>query len=297
MSIQQLDQILTAASGGGPDFRDDPHVARADFGTMLAGLPTPEGIDSSSHELGGVPGLRVRPEGITGPAAVLYLHGGAYLAGTAHNYIGVIGSLALALDRPVHAVDYRLAPEAPYPAAVDDAVKAYHALVEEVGDASRIAVVGDSAGGGLTLALLLALREAGSPLPATAVLLSPWTDLTGSGESMITHAAQDPILTPAGLMNAAHHYLNGADATAPTASPVFADFSELPPIHIHVGSREVLLDDAVRVADRSGATLTVWDGMVHDWCLFWFALDEAREVIEKTATTVRLATLESSNVK
>jgi len=296
MSTQQLDQILAAASGGGPDFRDDPYVAREDFRKMLAELPTPKGIISARHELGGVPGLRIRPENVSGPATVLYLHGGAYIAGSASEYIGVIGSLALALRRPVHAVDYRLAPEAPYPAAIEDAVKAYHDLVEETGDPSRIAVVGDSAGGGLTLALLLALRQEGSPLPATAILLSPWTDLTGSGESMITHADQDPILNPDGLMNAARHYLNGADAADSTASPVFADFSDLPPIHVHVGSREILLDDAIRVADHSDATLTVWEGMVHDWCLFWFALDEAREVIEKTAETIRIATLENTNV-
>jgi epsilon-lactone hydrolase len=296
MSTEQLRQILAGAEGG-PNFLDDPLVARADFDNMLASLPTPEGIIATPHDLAGVPGLRIAPvDAEATEPALLYLHGGAFVGGSAQGYIGVLTTLAQEMGRPVHAIDYRLVPEATFPAPVDDAVIAFKALAEEVGGASRLAVAGDSAGGGLALALMVALRDAGDPLPATAVLLSPWTDMTCSGSSMTTHVDEDPVLTPEGSANAARNYLNGADPKTPTASPLFADFTALPSFHVHVGSREILLDDSTQLARHDSAHVKVWDGMVHDWCLFWFALDEAREVLKETAAAVLDAIKEKEHV-
>ncbi|MFI9629465.1 alpha/beta hydrolase [Streptomyces sp. NPDC052042] len=288
MSVQQLGALLTAAaeSGGStPDFSDPPEKAREDFAAFLGGLPIPDGIRVTPHEVAGVPGLRVAPEGGSDAVAALYLHGGAYIAGDPEGYLGIIGGIAKASGFAVFAPDYTLAPAKLFPGAVEEALTVYHALVDEVG-AARLTIVGDSAGGGLVLAVLLAARDAGVAQPAAAVALSPWADLTCSGASATERADRDPLLSKQQLLDAAKVYLGDADPREPLASPVFADLSGLAPLTVHVGTEEVLYDDAVRVAEASGGTLRIWEGMVHDWALFWFAVDESAEVLAAVGATV-----------
>ena len=212
--------------------------------------------------------------------AVLYLHGGWYVFGSAATYRELIGRLSLATGMWVLAPDYRLAPEHPFPAAVDDAVAAYRWLLGIGIEPGRIVIAGDSAGGGLAMATLVALSDAGDQLPAAAVLLSPAIDLTCSGDSYTSRATSDPLFTREQVVTLVAHYLAGADPTSPLASPIYADLAGLPPLLVHVGSDEVLLDDSTRLAERARAAgvevdLKVWDGMWHGFQRF-----AGREVVE-----------------
>jgi monoterpene epsilon-lactone hydrolase len=205
-----------------------------------------------------------------GKQAVMYLHGGCYIFGSAATHRDLIGRLSLATGMWVLAPDYRLAPEHPFPAAVDDALAAYRWLLGTGIEAGRIVIAGDSAGGGLALATLLALRDEGDPLPAAGVLLSPVTDLTCSSDSYASRAASDPFFTRQQMVTLVAHYLAGADPASVLASPIYADLTGLPPLLVHVGSDEVLLDDATRLAERARSAgvevdLRVWDGMWHDF--------------------------------
>jgi acetyl esterase/lipase len=192
----------------------------------------------------------------------------------------------------VISVDYRLAPENPYPAALDDAVAVYRAVLEQT-PAAQIAVSGESAGGGLAAALLLRLREAGLPLPAASVALSPWVDLTLTGQSMTSKASVDPsVLTPQGLRMRVPDYLGGADPRTPFISPVFADLTGLPPMLIQVGSHEILLDDAVRLASAAAAhdvevTLQVTPEVPHVFQAFAAVLDEGTTALASAGTFLR----------
>ncbi len=208
-----------------------------------------------------------------GEQAVVYLHGGAYVIGSAATYRELIGRLSMAAGMWVLAPDYRLAPEHPFPAAVDDALAAYRWLLGTGIEPARIVIAGDSAGGGLALATLLALRDAGDRLPTAAVLLSPWTDLTCPGDSYASRAESDPLLTREVMVTMAAHYLAGADPKSVLASPIYADLKGLPPLLVHLGSDEVLLDDSTRLAERARVAgvdveLRVWDGMWHDFQRF-----------------------------
>jgi epsilon-lactone hydrolase len=248
--------------------------------------PPPEGVRVEEGALGGRPAEWLRPvDGLRG-GVVLYLHGGGYCIGSLGTHRGVAGRIALATGATVVTLDYRLAPEDPFPAAIADATAAYEEL-RGLGHAPEAtAIAGDSAGGGLTVATLLALRGAGAPLPAAAACLSPWVDLTQSAPSYATLAAGDPLVSREGLDTMAAAYLGGASARDPLASPLFADdLGGLPPIRIDVGEREILLDDSVRLAERivaSGgeATLARWAEMIHVFQIFAGALDpEASESV------------------
>ncbi|WP_349828872.1 alpha/beta hydrolase [Brevibacterium litoralis] len=222
---------------------------------------------------------------------LLYLHGGGYTLGSPTAYAQLAAGLARSAGTACFSVDYRLAPEAPYPAGIDDAVAAYRGLLAEHAPES-ILVGGDSAGGGLTLALLLTLLHEGLPMPAGAVLLSPWTDLTFTGASMRTKAEDDPTLTEEGLRVAAAHYAGDTPPNGPRISPVFADLTGLPPLLIEVGEAEILLSDSTRVAANAAeaavdVTLHAWPGMIHDWPAFSFALSEGREAIAEVGTWAR----------
>jgi acetyl esterase/lipase len=175
---------------------------------------------------------------------------------------------------------------------VDDAVKAYRWLLKQGVDPARVVIAGDSAGGGLTAATLVALRDGGDPLPAAGVLMSPWLDMEGSGESMTSKAAVDPIIQWEFLRIAAGHYMAGGDARAPLASPIYADLTGLPPLLIQVGGRETLLDDSTRLAERAKVagvevTLDVWDEMIHVWQLFAPLLPEGQQAIEQIGAWAR----------
>ena len=242
---------------------------------------------------GGVPAEWIVAKGAATDAAVLYLHGGGYVIGSPRSHRHLAGAIARAAGVACLSPDYRLAPEHPFPAAVDDALAAYRWLLETRRIAARrIVVAGDSAGGGLTVALLLAARQAGLSLPGGAVCISPWTDMTASGKSYETKAAADPMVTRAGLEEMKQAYVGGGDPRAPLASPLLADLRGLPPLLIHVGSEEVLLDDAVGLADRARAagveaTLEVWEPMIHVWHWFLPWLDEAQAAVEKIGGFVR----------
>lgn len=290
MSVEQLQQILSVAPAG-PDFANEPHVAREAFDAMLASLPVPDDIAVTESSLGGVPVLRATvPESRAG-RILLYVHGGAYVSGTARGYLGLSVNLARAAGAELVSVNYRLAPESQFPSAVDDAVAVYRALLSEVRPGA-IVVAGDSAGGGLTAALLLAARDASLEQPSCAVLLSPWADLSCVAPSMSERAERDPLLSQAGLANSAAAYLGAQDPGHPLASPVNGHFEGIAPLYIHVGSEEILHDDAVRLAERvretgGSAEIKVWEGMIHDWSLFWFAgLEEATALIAEAGDSM-----------
>jgi epsilon-lactone hydrolase len=231
----------------------------------------PTGVSGTPVDVDGTPAEWIADEDADEDAVVLYLHGGGYVAGSIDSHRNLTGHLARAMRCRVLALDYRLAPEHPHPAAVEDATKAYRWLLAHGYDNRRIMISGDSAGGGLTVATLVALRDAGDPLPATAVAISPWVDMEGLGDSVTTRADADPMVTGGALKNIADLFLGpDGDAHDPLAAPLHADLSGLPPLLIHVGDAEVLLDDSTRLASRAEAagvdvTLEVWPEMVHVW--------------------------------
>lgn len=259
------------------------------------------------------PGWRIRPENgvaLKGewiePIApdhsartrcILYFHGGAYIAMSARTHRAITSRLAAWSDAALFALDYRLAPEHPFPAALDDALAAYRALIAAGTAASRIVIAGDSAGGGLALALLLVLRDANESQPAAAVLFSPCTDLAATGNSITDNSAADPMFFGPWVAAVMQHYLADTPATCPLVSPVYADLTGLPPLLIQVGDSEVPLDDSRRVHDnaiRAGvaATLQVWNGVPHGWQVFAPILPEARAALRAAAAfiSVRLST-------
>ena len=289
-----LAQLIAALRAGDLDFAAPPEQTRASFEATLATIPVAPDLTFTADTLAGLPTLRIGSPRAVEDAALLYLHGGAYVAGSAQGYRGLAGEIARAAGVTGYAVDYRLAPEAPFPAAVNDSVAAYQALLARGLPAQRIVLAGDSAGGGLVAATLVALRDAGIALPAAAVLISPWADLTGTAGSLATKAAADPSLTPHGLQAGAAHYLGAAPANHPLASPVFADFTGLPPLLIQVGSAEILLDDAIHLAGAAGAAnvsirLEIWPDMPHVWHAFHFMLDGGRQAIAGAGDFLRNA--------
>ena len=234
----------------------------------------------------------LRPPGAVAGRVVLYLHGGGYVIGSPRSHRHLAAAIAAASQATGLLLDYRLAPEHPFPAAVEDATAAYRWLLEQGIAPGHVVVAGDSAGGGLTVAMLVALRDAGVPQPAGGVCISPWTDLTCSGASYRTRAQSDPIVTRPAIDSMAEAYLGATSPRTPLASPLFADLRGLPPLLIQVGSDEVLLDDAVQLANRAkaadvDATLEVWDRMIHVWHWFLPMLDEAPAAIDAIGRFVR----------
>lgn len=289
-----LEPLVAGLRQGGPDFADDPAKARADFEATLAMVPVAEDIDFTQAELGGVPTLIATCPGADAGGALIYLHGGAYIAGSAGGYRALAAELARAGGLTAYSVDYRLAPEAPFPAAIEDSCAVYRALLARGIAPEKIVLAGDSAGGGLVFSTLIALRDAGDPLPAAAIALSPWANLACDGETVRTKAAADPSLTPEGLRAGARHYLAGADPRDPLASPVFADLSGLPPLLIQVGSAEILLDDALALAARAGADgspvrLDIWPDMPHVFLAFGFMLEAGRLATQDAGAFIRQA--------
>ncbi|HYB41751.1 MAG TPA: alpha/beta hydrolase [Candidatus Methylomirabilis sp.] len=258
---------------------------RAQYERAERVFPTPAEVKVERVTAPAAPAEWLRPPSAAAGRVVLYLHGGGYSIGSPRSHRHLAAAIAGSAGASALLLDYRLAPEHPFPAAVDDAVAAYRWLLDQGIPPQGVVVAGDSAGGGLTVATLLALREAAIPLPAGGVCISPWADLTCTAGSYETKATADPIVRRAGVQEMARAYLGQTDPRTPLASPIFADLRGLPPILIHVGSDEVLLDDAVVLADRAKAagvpvTLAVWDRMVHVWHWFLPMLDEAEAAVE-----------------
>ncbi|MFD8723361.1 alpha/beta hydrolase fold domain-containing protein [Streptomyces sp. NPDC059629] len=293
MSEQQrrdLDEMLRHAP---LDVGGDVAEARAVFHAMMTSIPLPPDVTTTPGRLGGVPVVTVDTPGSDPSHVLLYFHGGAYAIGSAADAAGLAADVSRRVGARAVCVDYRLAPESPFPAAVDDAVAAYRALLDQGISAARISFVGESAGGGLAVATLVAVRETGLPQPSSATVFSPWADLTVSGASATSKAAVDPALTQEALRTRARDYLGPTTSgTEPLASPVFADLTGLPPLLVQVGSHEILLDDAVRLAARAAADdvrveLQVWPQVPHVFQSFAVMLDEADEALESAAAFTR----------
>src|SRR3954454_21284623 len=225
---QQLDLNATLRQGS-LDLGADVATMRAALNDLMARIPVAGDVDHVPTTIGGVNAVDVTIRGIDTANTILYFHGGVYVIGTAAQTVPLVSDLARRAHAKAVTVDYRLAPEHPYPAAVDDARAAYEGLLAQGVDAAQIALAGESAGGGLAVATLLALRDAGTPLPSSAFLMSPYADLTLSGETIAEKQAVDPILTPDGLRLRVPEYLGGADAVDPHISPVFGDLHGVPP--------------------------------------------------------------------
>jgi acetyl esterase/lipase len=256
------------------------------------GQAAPDGTSVRAVDAGGVPAEWVVAPDVDENRVIVYLHGGGYSLGSLDSHRRLVAHLSNEAKARVLNVDYRLAPEHPFPAAVDDAVAAYRWVLGQGVRSDRIAISGDSAGGGLTLATLLALKDAGDSLPAAAVPLSPWTDLEGTGDSMRTRAAADLMIKPERLKETADLYANGADMRQPHLSPLYGDYQGLPPLLIQVGDAEVLLDDATRVAAIAEAagvdvTLEVWDDMPHVFQAFVGLLPEADQAVARIGEWLR----------
>jgi acetyl esterase/lipase len=273
------------------------HEMRANMESTAGAVPPPPDVQFETVRMGGVPAEWARANGAGGGGALLYLHGGGYCVGSIATHRLLVSELSRACGIAALSLDYRLAPEHPHPAAVDDAVAAYRALLDAGMPPRRIAIAGDSAGGGLTAATLLTIGAQGLPRPAAGVCISPWFDLALSGESCTTKLDLDPMCKPPILALMAAAYLDGADARTPGASPLYAeprDLAGLPPLLVQVGTSETLLDDSRRFAARAeqaGArvTLEVWDDMIHVWHAFSMLLPEGRQAIERIAAFVRAA--------
>jgi len=264
-------QALVAALQEGGSATDAPTVEeqRANYEAMLGANPMADDVtvDEISIEHVNADWVSV-PQSRAG-RVILYLHGGGYMIGSNKAYREYGGRLARAAEARVCVLDYRLAPEHPFPAAVDDAVMAYQWLLNEGVQPNQIVIAGDSAGGGLTLATLFALRDAALALPAGAALLSPWVDLEGTGASSAPGAVDDPLVSQETLQNMSAAYAAG-DLRNPLVSPLQGDFSGLPPLLIQVGTREILLDDAVRTAEKAkaaGVEVSYFAGedLIHVW--------------------------------
>jgi acetyl esterase/lipase len=270
----------------------DPVVMRANMERMTTLMALPDDVKAEPTTVDGVPAEWVTTPDVDPTRTVLYLHGGGYVIGSLNTHRDLAGRISRAAGARVLNVDYRLAPEHPHPAAVEDAVTAYRWLTASGQDPKRVAVAGDSAGGGLTVATLVALRDRKHPLPAAGVCLSPWVDLEGTGDSMTTCAALDPMVQKDPLVRMGRFYLGDLDPRTPLAAPLYADLSGLPPLLIQVGTAETLLDDSTRIAERArkagvDVTLDVWDDMIHVFQAFAPMLAEGQQAIDEIGEYLR----------
>jgi monoterpene epsilon-lactone hydrolase len=282
----EIQTVVDLLRANPPVSGSDIHEMRAGMEAATAAAPLPEGVDFEPVDAGGVPAEWTRAPGSSRDRVVLYFHGGGYVMGSVATHRGLTAGISAAANAHVLSVDYRLAPEHPYPAAVEDGAAAYRFLLAQGVGPGSIAIAGDSAGGGLTVATLLALRGEGDPMPAAGVCISPWVDLTQSGESMATKADEDPMVGREVLQQMADAYMADGDPRAQTASPCFADLSGLPPLLVQVGTAETLLDDARSLADRAKTSgvdvvLEEWEQMIHVWHAFALLLPEARQAIDR----------------
>ena len=294
MASAQLQELLELFAERAAAIADAPpslEERRAGINMLGAKFEDLDGIITEAVDADGVPAEWVTTAE-AGSGAILYLHGGGYVIGSMKSHRGMAANLSRASGCRVLIIDYRLAPEHKHPAQVEDAHAAYRWMLKNGADPSATTIAGDSAGGGLTVATLLSARDAGDPLPAAGVCISPWVDMEGTGESMNTKAGVDPTVSKAGLLDMASNFIGDGDRRDPLAAPLYADLAGLPPLLIIVGTAEVLLDDAVRLHEKAEAAgvssrLEIWEDMVHIWP--WFApfLPEGQQAMEQMGDFIK----------
>ena len=266
---------------------------RARYDEIADGHRLPSGVSYQPVDAGGVSAEWLKAPKAQDDRVLLYLHGGCYATGSVDTHRDLMTRLSIETSMRVLGLNYRLAPLHPFPAAIEDTAAAYRWLLKFGIEPAHIAIAGDSAGGGLALAAMVTIRNAGLPLPGAVVCLSPWVDLALTGNSMTSKAAEDPIVSREMLLGWGKLYLRDTDPRAPLASPLYADLRGLPPLLIQVGSAEVLLDDSLRLAERASTTgvnttLEVWPEMIHVWHSFAAILPEAGQAIERIGEFIRV---------
>ena len=289
--MQTFIDMIKAQGQGLESAAEDMSAARARFDAVAQIFPTPADVKTEKADADGVPGEWITAPGATAAVTLYYLHGGGYTIGSVNSHRELVSRISRASGARAFSLDYRLAPENKFPAAIDDAVTGYRWLLKQGISPDSIVISGDSAGGGLTLATLLTLRDAGDKLPAAAVLLSPWTDLEGTGESMKTRAELDPMIKADLVDVGASKYYGDASPRDPRVSPIYAVLSGLPPMLVHVGDWEVLLDDSTRLAAKAKAdsvdvTLKVWPETIHVFQFFGVA-PEAKQAVDEIGAFMR----------
>jgi epsilon-lactone hydrolase len=290
MASPQLQTAIEAMKALVAHQVNSPQEMRSIFEELA--VPPAADVQCERINAGGVDAEWVCAPGAASDRFVLYLHGGGYVIGSVKTHRDLMARISRAAQARVLGLNYRLAPEHPFPAAVDDAVAGYRWLLAQGTKPGRIAIAGDSAGGGLAAATLVAIRDAKLPTPGAGVMLSPWVDLEAIGQSMTTKSKADPVVQKEGLLGMAAAYLQGKDAHTPLAAPLYADLKGLPPLLIQVGDAETLLDDSTRFEARAKSArvstkLEVWPEMIHVWQIFASFLPEGQEAIEGIGKFVR----------
>ncbi|MGX1675892.1 alpha/beta hydrolase [Streptomyces sp. NPDC055400] len=289
MSRQQRAEIDAMVRRPQPEALRSVEEIRAGFRAMMGEMIVPAGIRTRTATLGDRPAVLVEPLGTPKAGSILYFHGGSYVVGSPETAMSLTGNLVTKTGFRAFSLDYRLAPEYPFPAAIEDGVSAYRALLDSGEDPSAIAFAGDSAGGGLTVTTCLAARDAGLPMPAAIVAFSPGLDMTRTGESMDTKAGIDPFFTREGLEHTGTMYLAGQDPRQPMLSPAaLADLTGFPPMLLQAGTNEILLDDSIRMATRAreagvDVILDITADVPHVFQAFTGVLDEADEALDRAA--------------
>lgn len=299
MPRRELEKVIEMIRSAGFNRMRSHHDFR-EISAKLSSLAEPaaaeyrlaHGLQIVPADAAGVPCEWITASDLVDAPVVLYLHGGGFVAGSIRPAAEWVLRVSRAAGARVLGVEYRLAPENPFPCGLEDALNAYRWLVSEVVDPARLAVLGISAGGGLAMAVLVDLRDAGDPLPAATVCLSPQTDHAATGRSVVTKKAVDPWFVPDQFRWLSAAYLAGADPRTPLASPLYADLTGLPPLLVQVGTAEMLLDDSTRVAERARSagvdvTLEVWEDMIHGWQMFARMLPEGQQAIEHIGDFIR----------
>jgi acetyl esterase/lipase len=280
----QLDHVIGLIRTRATSTRNTLDEDRMSYETMLSSMRMDDDIQTERVGAGGVPAEWICAPEVKAARVMLYFHGGGYVVGSMRTHRVMLSHISKASGFKILGLDYRLAPENPFPAPVEDALSAYRWLLSSGYDPGNIVFGGDSAGGGLVVAAMVALRYVGEPMPAAGVCLSPWIDMEATGDSFTTNANADPSVSRDRILSIGKVYLGGKDPKAPLASPLYADLTGLPPLLIQVGSIETLLDDARALAQRAEAAgikvdLQVWDDMPHVWQHFAPILPEGQQAI------------------
>ncbi len=296
MAGQEIQEIIDminkrAADMAGQEvtFHDRRRMMDAD-GEQLQDL---SGVTVTSVDVEGIPAELVVADNADSSRTILYVHGGGYVIGSLTSHRGLVADLSKASNSRVLNLDYRLAPEATFPAPVDDTVAAYKWLLANGATPENTAIAGDSAGGGLAVAALVAIKDSGLPIPGAGLCLSPWVDMEGTSDSFESRSHLDPSVQRAGILAFAGMYLDGADPKSPLASPIHADLSGLPPLIIQVGTSETLYDDAIWLRDaatKAGVDVTfeVWEGMIHVWHRFASKVPDGKKAIDNLGKFVQV---------